>query len=602
MATDSQGNSQPESRSREEELLLLSKLSLELSGADTLEKLTSIVTNTITGVWAWDACILSIQRSGIWFQSLVQIDTFDGEKRDAPGQLYRFGARAEIEPVLKGKWLLINRRPGEKPSELRLFGNQKPSASLIYVPVRAEGQAVGIFTIQSYTPNQYGQRDVDLLQRIADSLGPALKRCEAEKRSQVFASLGLKLSVAANQEDAARVILEAADHLLSWDAATFDVYSPKQDKIYNILNFDLVDNVRTELPPYVTDDAPMGVLRKTIDEGPQLLHRRSEHTKVPGVTPAGDSSQLSRSLMFVPIPGISEKVIGVLTIQSHREQFYSEPDLQVLQKLAEHCSGALERIRAWEEMRRFAHRLERNNRELQEFAYGASHDLQEPLTKIAAFGERLKAVAADTLSDRALDYLGRMQSAAERMRTLVRDLLSLTRITSSEMAFADVDLDEILEGVLTDLEVRIEQTHAVIRSEHLMTIRADPVQMRQLFQNLISNAIKFAKTDVAPLVKISANLIKERRTRGLLSAGRIYQITFADNGIGFEEKYAERIFGVFQRLHGRDKYEGSGIGLAVCRRIAERHHGSIIAKGVPGEGATFILSLPLDQQTGEESV
>ena len=237
-----------------------------------------------------------------------------------------------------------------------------------------------------------------------------------------------------------------------------------------------------------------------------------------------------------------------------------------------------------------AEELTRSNLELQQFAYVASHDLQEPLRKIQAFGDLLKTRYSETLSDQGRDYLTRMQNAAGRMQLLINDLLSLSRAGTRRQMFAAVDLNAITRAVLSDLEIRIQQLGATVQVSVLPSIEADVVQLNQLIQNLVGNALKFHRPNVAPVVQIHAELF--------VAAG-VVAITVADNGIGFDEKYLDRIFQVFQRLHGRTEYEGTGVGLAVCRRIAERHGGTITAHSVPGEGARFVVTLPIQQHHKE---
>jgi signal transduction histidine kinase len=243
-------------------------------------------------------------------------------------------------------------------------------------------------------------------------------------------------------------------------------------------------------------------------------------------------------------------------------------------------------------------RLEQSNRELQDFASVASHDLQEPLRKIQAFGDRLRNKFAEPLGADGRDYVDRMHAAAARMQTLINDLLSFSRVTTKGQPFGPVDLGGVVREVLSDLETRIESSGGHVEVGDLPTIDADAVQMRQLFQNLIANALKFRRPDAAPVVKVTAVTSTEAGVPGGNgdgggdgAAGTV-EIRVADNGIGFEEKYLDRIFNVFQRLHGRDQYEGTGIGLAVCRKIAERHGGSVTATSRPGEGTTFVVTLP----------
>ncbi len=236
------------------------------------------------------------------------------------------------------------------------------------------------------------------------------------------------------------------------------------------------------------------------------------------------------------------------------------------------------------ELKRAQARLEQSNRELESFAYVASHDLQEPLRKIQTFGDRLKATAA-TLSPESRDYLERTQSAATRMRRLIDDLLAFSRVGSKTQPFVQVNLADVARGVVDDLETTIQQAGATVTVDPLPTLEADAMQMRQLLQNLISNAIKFRREGVPPTVSVRI------ANPGVWPC----ELVVEDNGIGFEEKYLDRIFTVFQRLHGRGKYEGTGIGLAICRKIAERHGGDITARSAPGKGATFIVTLPLRQ-------
>ncbi len=248
-----------------------------------------------------------------------------------------------------------------------------------------------------------------------------------------------------------------------------------------------------------------------------------------------------------------------------------------------------ERKRAEETLSQKASELARSNAELEQFAFVASHDLQEPLRKIQAFGDRLKLKSAKVRSPEVHDYLERMQSAAARMQTLINDLLAFSRVIRSSEPFMPVDLGQVAREVVGDLEVRIEQRAATVQIGELPTIEADAMQMRQLLLNLIGNALKFQPPGAVPVVSIQA------RTVSAVSGEQLCELTVEDNGIGFEEKYLDKIFAVFQRLHGRTEYEGTGVGLAVCRRITDRHGGTITAESAPGEGATFIVTLPLRQ-------
>lgn len=261
-----------------------------------------------------------------------------------------------------------------------------------------------------------------------------------------------------------------------------------------------------------------------------------------------------------------------------------------------------ERKHAEEKLREFTSRLERSNRELQDFAYVASHDLQEPLRKISVFGDRVKAKYGDKLGAEGCDYLDRMQKAATRMQALINDLLTFSRVTSKSQPFVKVDLAKVVRDVMGDLEARIEQTGATIDVGSLPTIEAEPLHMRQLMQNLIGNALKFQKPGVKPYVRLDAFLFKEETAEIRAGAREMAQLTVSDNGIGFDEKYLDRIFQVFQRLHSRAEFEGTGMGLAITRKIVEHHKGQITAKSKPGEGATFIVILPVQHTKTEQEL
>ena len=239
-------------------------------------------------------------------------------------------------------------------------------------------------------------------------------------------------------------------------------------------------------------------------------------------------------------------------------------------------------------LRRYAQELKRSNSELQEFAYAASHDLQEPLRKIQAFGERLNNKCYDALDDTGRHYLERMVDASTRMRRLIDDLLSYSRVNSKTTNFLPVDLSTVLADVLSDLEPRINAEDAKIRVGELPAIEADPSQMHQLFLNLLANALKFRRPGIQPSISIEGSVEVGEN-------GAIARIAVADNGVGFEPRHAERIFGMFERLHGRDEFDGTGVGLATCRKIAERHAGELTAWGEPDSGAVFTLLLPVRQ-------
>lgn len=256
------------------------------------------------------------------------------------------------------------------------------------------------------------------------------------------------------------------------------------------------------------------------------------------------------------------------------------------------------RLRNFERDReRSIRELNRSNKELEEFAYIASHDLQEPIRKISTFGERLKAKFSDILGTDGSLYLERIMASAENMRMLIDNLLEFSRTTRSSYAFEWINLQEVVTNVQTDLELKIEETNASIITTGLPRLEAVASEMKQLFNNLLSNAIKFRKSAIAPVIKITTSKTtkSEKEEHHLPVDKEFFKIQVIDNGIGFEEEYADRIFQIFQRLHGKSEYPGSGIGLAICKKIVDNHNGIMYAESTPGSGATFVVILPEKQ-------
>lgn len=242
--------------------------------------------------------------------------------------------------------------------------------------------------------------------------------------------------------------------------------------------------------------------------------------------------------------------------------------------------------------------LDRSNFELEQFAYIASHDLQEPLRKITSFGERLTSRYQENLGEEGKHYLSRMLGATQRMKLLIESLLSYSRISRPEEPFTPVNLNEVAKNVLSDFELRLAETEAEVEVGPLPTLSSLPTQMHQLFQNLLSNALKFTSPDRKPRLRISSSLLnrQEIAEHRFVPGTIYYKITVSDNGIGFESGQSEQIFTLFKRLHGRSEYEGAGMGLAICKRIVENHGGIIYAQSEPGQGASFVLIFPQQQK------
>ncbi len=244
--------------------------------------------------------------------------------------------------------------------------------------------------------------------------------------------------------------------------------------------------------------------------------------------------------------------------------------------------------------------LIRSNENLQQFAYIASHDLQEPLRKIQSFSSLLQNKYGNALDEDARGYLNRMNAAGLRMSTLIKDLLTYSQISTRQQAYGAVALSEILAEALTTLEWQIEERHAKVEVGNLPVVSGDASQLRQLFQNLLSNALKFTPAEEKPLVQIKFQICdRDRLPAGVRPnnpAVQFCQISISDEGVGFDTKYLDRIFQVFQRLHGKDEFPGTGVGLAICQRVVENHGGWITASSVAGQGATFVVYLPSEAE------
>ncbi|HEX6392703.1 MAG TPA: ATP-binding protein [Acidimicrobiales bacterium] len=302
-------------------------------------------------------------------------------------------------------------------------------------------------------------------------------------------------------------------------------------------------------------------------------------------------------ILFVAFAVVSlfALLLGWRALRSAEQLSDANEQLGVVNQELVDLNGTLERRAA---------ELARSNEELDQFASIASHDLQEPLRKVRTFTEQLTVMETERLSPKGRDYLARTNAAAERMQRLIEDLLRFSRVSTQGRPFEDVDLSAVMDAVISDLETQITDLGAAVHAGPLPTIRADSLQMHQLLLNLVGNALKFHRFGVRPDVTVEGTI-----ERGML------HLTVRDNGIGFEPQYAQRIFRVFERLHGRSEYPGTGIGLSLCRKIADRHGGTISAEGVTGVGSTFTVefpargagplqnhSAPSDPEAGPESV
>lgn len=415
-------------------------------------------------------------------------------------------------------------------------------------------------------------------------------------RSQLFAEVTLKIRQSLQIEEILQTTVTEVQRILQTDRVLIVQFC--SNGFGKIVTEAVAPNCSSVLGRNITDGYWASEYLSHYDQGRIYTIADLEKAEIPPCLIELMQELDIKAKLAVPIL-LQKKLWGLLIAhQCTSPRYWSSFETELLRQLADQIGIALAQAQLLEQETHQRQELAYSNAELEQFAHVASHDLQEPLRKIMSFGDRLKDKYSETLTAQGCDYLERMQKAAERMQTLIEDLLTLSRITTKAQPFVSVDLAQVAQEVLSDLEVRIEQTGAKVEVGELPTLEADPLQMRQLLQNLISNALKFHQRTEPPKIGIYSQLLNSEKQQptGNSRQPMLYQILVQDNGIGFDEKYLSSIFNAFQRLHGRSEYEGTGMGLAICRKIVERHNGSITAKSSPGQGSMFIVTLPLQQR------
>lgn len=436
-----------------------------------------------------------------------------------------------------------------------------------------------------------------------DLSAEATERDHVEKRANAFLNLGRQLSAARTPNEAAAIMLEAADALFQWDACLFDLLGVEQDSVHTVVCIDTINGERREIPAESLGGKLSPLAARAL-EGGQLIFREPGAPVKDGKMPFGDKSRASASIMYVPIRK-DERTLGLLSLQSYAPEAYTRDDLNTLEALADHCGGALERIRAeqenerlnqelrlrLEELQRLNEDLERRvrertaqleaiNKELEAFSYSVSHDLRAPLRSIRGFSEVLLERYSKQLDSTGQEFLRRACQSSQQMETLIEDLLKLSRVSRSELQRQQVNLSNMAESIATDLMKSDPQRDAQIVIEPGLEARGDERLLRVALDNLLRNAWKF--TSKQPHAKIEVGI----------SDGPPLAFFVRDNGAGFDMAYSTRLFGVFQRLHTVSEFPGTGVGLATVQRIINRHGGRVWATGEVDHGATFFFTLP----------
>lgn len=476
--------------------------------------------------------------------------------------------------------------------------------------INRSGKLLGMLSTHYKTPHRPDDRALRLLDLLARHAADIIEHAQAEEhlikenREMGLINRILRVFTQADGDDLFEQVLESVQEGLASSHGVFGYVSEPGHLMCPSLS-KMLDECEIEgkcihYPP----EKWKGLWARS------LLDKRSFYANKPSAVPPGHPpirNNLAAPILF------GGEAIGLLNL-ANKESDYTENDRALLETMAERISPLLyawiqkklredERTQAEQvlrkshdelelrvrertaELKAYMAKLETSNQALQDFASIASHDMQEPLRKVISFGNMLKQKHQDALGETGNDYLKRMLGATERMQILLTTLLEYSRAATKQEPFREVDLYDIVHEVLSDLEVRIAGTGGEVQVGELPVIEADSTQMRQLFQNLIGNALKFHRDGEKPMVKITSQPSDD---------GHSHEIVVEDNGIGFDVRHTERIFAPFHRLHGRSsEFEGTGMGLAICKKIVERHGGVITAKSTAGEGATFIVTLPM---------
>ena len=477
--------------------------------------------------------------------------------------------------------------------------------SVLASPIPFKNEVLGVLHVRSLNKNAYSDHHADLIEKVAAQIAPAIAN------SQLYAQ-HTAAEAEANRLARQNATIAEIGRIISSSLEIEEVYAGFAEQTRNLIPFDriainlILSETDDFMPAYVFGTAVPGrgvgevsPLRGTLS-GEVRRQRRAimYHSTTKDETLSrfyGLSREYEIGLRsFLSVPLIyGDAVIGILNFRSVKMNAYTGDDAEVAELIAAQVAGAIANSRLHAEtvkrdmiLQQQAEELVRSNADLEQFAYAASHDLQEPLRVIAGYVHLLEERYADELDQDARDFIGFAVDATHRMRTLINDLLEYSRVESHGNPFETVDCNSALSEAMADLEVSITESDATITSDPLPEIFGDPVQIAHVLENLIANAIKFRKEDVSPIIHVSS-----RRN------GEDWQISVKDNGIGIRPRYHDRIFGMFKRAHKRSKYPGTGIGLALCSKMVERHGGRMWVESQVGQGSTFHFTIP----TGEEA-
>lgn len=551
----------------------------------------------------------------------------------------------------KKPYIISDLKSLERPSQLEAHLLETGSTSYICFPLISQGYLIGSLNLDIESPDQLSQEAQEILQEIADTMSIVIQQAQLRRELEQY-NQNLKSMV-----DARTAELTSANDTLLWEIserhqleqkvqeslarrtvqvhtsveiaqriATAPALSELFERIVKLVkerfHYYYVQVYTLEPRSQLVLEAVMGPSGTAVLNIYRALDVHDRHSLVSFAARTGRPvriKDLPSDTEWSPdpdLPGIQaeiavpiklgDEVLGVLDVHNDRVEGIDEEDELLLVGLCGQIAVAINNRRLEDkqkqseialkaraiELEQSNRNLQSSNQELERFATIASHDLQEPLRKIQAFGNRLQTKYVTVLDAQAHDYLDRMQKSAARMQALLNDLLTFTQVLMGGQPFVMVNLQVVAEEAVRGLGNLVEETKAQITIGELPTIEADPSQMYQLFQHLLSNSLKYRQEDLSPSIQIDGILLQDP---SLPLEEQSCEIRVQDNGIGFEEKYLDRIFQVFQRLHTRTAFDGTGVGLAVCRRIVERHTGHITAHSQPNVGSVFIVTLPVKQ-------
>jgi PAS domain S-box-containing protein len=536
-------------------LAVFSKLGRRLSTVSTQKEAAQILVDTADLLCGWDACILDLcDGDPPTATTVLCIDTVDGRRREfKPDESPAPLSPLTQEVLQQGARLVQCPSPAAVPAVLRPFGDKtRASASMMYVPVRKDSKVIGLLSIQSYRPNAYTAEDLRTLQALADHCGGALERIRAEtalsesnERLRLALAAG-KMGTWTRELTGQGLIIGTpeSDALLGLQPGEFD---GTEKALFEFIHPDDHELVRTAFAKAIESKADYEV----------------EFRFLPRNRPMG--WMLGRGRTYYDAEGKPIRLVGIVIDITLRKAAEQE---------AECLTADLER-----RVRMRTEQLEATNRELEAFAYSVSHDLRAPLRSICGFSEVLLDRYADRLDELGREYLQRTRASGHQMERLIDDLLKLSRLGQSELHPQKVDLSAIVQSLAEELRHAEPEREVEFVIAPRIQVEGDERLLRIALDNLLRNAWKF--TGKQPRARIEFGQVSEPEAAFFVG----------DNGVGFDPAYAEKLFGVFQRLHSASEFPGTGVGLATVKRIVARHGGRVWAKGAEGRGATFYFTL-----------